>query len=272
MTTREGFYAAVPEDEYHADTASLSHSGAKTLLKAPALFRWEQDHPVHKDVFDFGSAAHALVLGKGMENIYVTPCDDFRTAAARAEKAEARRVGLSVITPSDWLIVCDMADALASHSRTMQLLTDGEAEVSAYAVDGWTGVLRRCRYDYLREDIGVDYKSAADISPTGFANAAARNGYDSQAAWYLDVAETLGQALEDFAFIAQMKEPPYLVEVYNLDADFIARGRARNTVALERFRNCTASGVWPGHTGRPFTTLSAPRWAQYDDTLQEMTA
>ena len=47
-TERSGFHEAIPEAEYHADRDSLSVSGAKTLLKAPAIFRHQQDHPVHK--------------------------------------------------------------------------------------------------------------------------------------------------------------------------------------------------------------------------------
>ncbi len=31
--------------DYHADRKSLSVSGAKVLLKAPALFRWQHDNP-----------------------------------------------------------------------------------------------------------------------------------------------------------------------------------------------------------------------------------
>ncbi len=56
----------IPEGAYFADPA-LSCSGAKLLLppSCPALFRYRQDHPEHKDVFDFGSAAHKMVLGAG---------------------------------------------------------------------------------------------------------------------------------------------------------------------------------------------------------------
>lgn len=259
-----GFYPDIPEAEYHADRESLSVSGAKVLLKAPALFKWQQDNPVHRDVFDFGSAAHALVLGKGMESIYVTPCDEFRTAAAKAEKAEAQRVGLSIITPADWLKVCDMADALASHSHATELLSDGAAEVSAYAPHDYTGVLRRCRYDYIKPGLGVDYKSAADVSPRGFAKAVANYGYDQQNAWYVDVAAALGEDI-DFKFIAQAKEPPYLVEVYDLEPAWVERGRRLNEQALDVYAACTTEGNWPGYTGANETTLYAPAWMTRED-------
>jgi hypothetical protein len=87
-----GFHDDIPEAEYHAHQGSLSVSGAKVLLKAPALFKWQQDHPVHKDVFDFGSAAHALVLGVGAP-LHVVHADSWRTKAAQEERDKARAEG-----------------------------------------------------------------------------------------------------------------------------------------------------------------------------------
>lgn len=262
-----GFYDDVPEGDYHADRESLSVSGAKTLLKAPALFKWQQENPVHKDVFDFGSAAHALVLGVGMESVYVSPLEDFRTNAAKAEKAEAQRTGLSIITPADWLKVCDMADVLASHRLASQLLSDGRPEVSAYAPDEATGIMRRCRFDWLGPAILTDYKTAYSSEPSAFVKAAANFGYHMQAPWYLDLAADLGHPARAFAFIVQEKEPPYLVTVIELPPELVAVGRDRNRRALERFRDCTETDLWPGYVpDDTFAQPPAPRWALYEET------
>jgi hypothetical protein len=263
-----GFIHDLDEQEYHTHQGSLSVSGAKVLLKAPALFKWQQDHPVQSDTFDLGTAAHALVLGAGMESIYVTPVDEFRTNAAKAEKAEARRVGLSIITPEQWLQVCDMADALASHRLAMQLLTNGQPEVSAFAIDEDTGVLRRGRFDYLGDRILTDYKTSTSADPDEFGATAARYGYEMQASWYLDLARDLGHPAEAFAFIVQSKEAPYLVSVVELDGVSLERGRARNRRALERYRDCVAADAWPGYLpDDEFATVSVPRWALYEEGL-----
>lgn len=261
VTYEPGLHYGVP---YHPLPGSLSVSSAKTLLKAPALYRWQREHPTHSDAFDFGSAAHALVLGVGVESIYVAPFDNWQTKAAQAERRESREAGLSPILPADWLRVCDMADALSSHRTAMDLLSGGHAEVYALAVDAATGVMRRAWIDYLTPTVASDYKSAATVEPGAFASAVAKYGYHQQAAWTLDLLADLDHPAQAFAFIAQEKEPPYLVEVYDLDAEAIARGRELNARALERFRDCTESGIWPGYTARPFTTLSLPRWALYD--------
>jgi len=244
-----GFYPDIPESEYHADRDSLSVSGAKTLLKAPALFRWQQDHPVHRDVFDFGSAAHALVLGAGAP-IKVVDADSWRSKAAQELRDIARRQGETPMLTADYAKVEAMADALSSHTLAMRLLSEGQPEVSAYCKDEATGVMRRGRFDWLHPSLIVDYKSAASADPRELAGrygTVRKWGYDSQAAWYLDLARDLGHPASAFAFIFQMKEPPYLVTVAYVDEGDLHDARAANQRALETFRDCTASGVWPGY-------------------------
>lgn len=261
-----GFYDNIPEADYHAARDSLSVSGAKTLLKAPALFKWQQDHPVEKAVFDQGSAVHAAVLGAGIESIYVAPFDDWKTKAAQAERKLAYAERMSPILPHDWEVACDMAEALRGHAVASALLSEGRPEVSAYALDEEIGVLRRGRIDWLHPRIVVDYKTAITSEPEAFARGnVAQYGYHMQAAWYLDLARDLGHPAEGFVFIVQMKEPPYLASVVELTAEAVERGRELNRRALERFRDCTESGVWPGFTpDSEITPIDIPRWAYYD--------
>lgn len=268
-----GFVYDMPEADYHADRESLSVSGAKVLLKAPALFKWQQEHPPYKDVWEFGSAVHALVLKRGMEEIYVAPFDDWKTRAAQAERKIARENRWSPILPSEWEQACEMEAALRRHSLAAQLLSEGKPEVSAYAIDEPTGVIRRGRFDWLHPNVIVDYKTAASAEPGAFAGSAAKVGYHMQAAWYLDLARDLGHPAEAFAFIAQEKEPPYLVTVVELDDAAIQRGRELNRQALERFRDCTESGIWPGYQAdTTYARVSLPRWAFYDNDTQEFSA
>lgn len=261
-----GFHAGIDEGIYHADRESLSVSGAKVLLKAPALFRWQQDHPIHKDVFDFGSAAHSLVLGAG-QDILVCPFDDWRTKAAKEMRDEARKRGEIAVLRTDFDRVVEMADTLSSHTLAMRLLSEGEPEVSAYALDVDTAVMRRGRFDWLGSAILSDYKSAASSEPAAFVRAAINFGYHMQAAWYTDLASDLGHPAAAFAFIVQEKEPPYLVTVIELPPELVDVGRRRNRRALERFRDCTEADRWPGYiSDTEFAQPSAPTWALREDT------
>jgi hypothetical protein len=54
--------------------------------------------------------------------------------------------------------------------------------------------------------------------------------------------------------------------VVELDFDGLARGGELGRRARERFRDCTATGVWPGYQQPDESTrISLPRWAFYDE-------
>lgn len=261
-----GFHADIPEDEYHAHPTSLSVSGAKVLLRSPARFQYERLNPVRKDTFDFGHAAHAEVLGIGAP-LEVVDADDWRTKAAREAKDAAHEAGKVPLLVKDFTRVMAMADRLRGHTRAMELLAKGTPEVSAFAYDEVTGVLRRGRFDWLSDDL-TDYKTAASAEPEAFAKAAANYGYHQQDAWYQDLAADLGHPNDGLHFIVQEKEPPFEVAVYRLDHDARRLGRSLNDRALARFRSCMTADHWPGYVpDSESVTLSLPRWAFKNDAV-----
>ena len=272
--SRAGIHDAIPEDVYHADKGSLSVSGAKKLLppSCPAIFKYELDHgQQQRDVFDYGKAAHKEALGVGAE-VVVVDADNWMTKAAKEAKVAAYAEDKVPLLAKDKAAVDAMGAALQAHPLASALLDpdNGKAEVSAFWDDPTFGVLRRCRFDWLREAKGgrlllVDYKSCASAERNTFAKAAASYGYDMQAAWYTDLAYGLGLADDiSFLFIAQEKTAPYLVNVIELDAPSIERGRKRNDKALGIYRDCTEADVWPSYSD-DVELVSLPRWAFYED-------
>lgn len=262
-----GFYDDVPEAEYHADRESLSVSGAKVILRSPALFRHQQNNPVHKDVFDVGSAAHGLVLGVGQDFASID-APDWRGKEAREFRDTCRETGCIPLLKKDADAVMAMADELSSHILAMRLLSDGKPEVSAYALDEETGVMRRGRFDWLGSSVLTDYKTCSSADPRDLAGrygAVRKWGYDKQASWYTDLARDLGHPAAAFAFIFQEKAPPYQVTVAYVDDADLWEARAANRAALERFRDCTASGLWPGYVPHD----SAVRLSLTDQTYDE---
>lgn len=269
-----GFHVDIPEEDYHRDPTSLSHSGAKTLLKAPALFRYEQQHPVFKRAFEFGKAAHGKVLGVGAE-IRTIPADLLAsngaasTKEAKAFMAKAEAEGAVALKAAEVQQIDDMATELASHHLAAELLSEGEAEVSAYAVDEATGVMRRCRFDWLGPTTLTDYKTADSSDPAVFRKRAAEFGYHMQHGWYLDLARDLGHPAEAFAFIVQMKAPPYLVSVVELIPRAVDRGRELNARALQLYADCVKTDTWPGYlSDTEFASVDLPDWAYYDHEVE----
>lgn len=249
----------LPNDEYHA-RPELSSTGARRILESPARFDWERKHPVFKDVYDFGSAAHAVVLADESAVIVEVEADDWRTKAAREAKAEARALGRIPLLTKDLAIVRAMADAIRRHPVAAALLTQpGRSEVSVF----WDE--RRARFDRLpqpkgRRLIATDYKTAEDASVAAFTRTVANLGYHQQSAWYLDALHAMGHEDAAFVFVVQEKSAPYLVNVVELDAEAIRIGRERNARAIDLWRRCRETDTWPGY-GDEVKTVGLPRWA-----------
>jgi hypothetical protein len=272
QVTEPGIYAGMPEVVYHADPA-LSASGAKRLLppSCPALFRWWADHPQpHKPAFDLGHAAHQLVLGAG-PTLRSFPYDDWRTKAAREARDEAYAEGVVPLLEADYQRVIDMAAVIAEHPVASALFDPdhGRPEVSLFARAGLDGPMLRGRLDWLPEHRGgrlivPDYKTCRSAEPEAFARACADLGYHQQAAWYLDLVTALDLAGDErpaFVFVAQEKEPPYLVTVAEPDPVALRWARDRNEQAIDLFAACTASGEWPGYAN-DVVSLPLPAWVE----------
>lgn len=266
VVTEPGVYT-IPEDDYHADpvpAGSLSHSGARRLLECPAKFDYWRHREQHKATFDFGKAAHTLILGAGAE-LVVIDAENWTTKAAKEERANARALGLTPLLRHEMDTVEAMAGALKAHPIAVALLADGTPEQSIFWQTGPTW--RRARIDWTpantRRPILVDYKTTVSAEPGAFSRSVASYGYHQQADWYLDGWNTITGETAAFVFIAQEKEAPYLVNCFELDATALDIGRARNTAALALYEQCTATGIWPGYSAQ-VEQIGLPRWAVID--------
>lgn len=270
MTITEPGLYVMTNDQYHADpvpAGSLSSSGAKKLMsKTPAHFKWEQEHPVHKDVFDFGTAAHSMVLEGDSSGIVVIDVAEKRGKVWTEPAAKAEAEGKIPLKLSEWQQVQAMAEKIKDHPEASMLLSDGKPELSGF----WrhdTGIWLRARFDWLPNHRGPglilsDYKTGVSADPSKFAKACADFGYHQQAAWYIDAAVALGLSPNpSFAFIVQEKTAPYLVNVIELDTKAIELGRAQNEKAIRLYQQCMATNHWPGY---PLSEpIALPRWAEY---------
>lgn len=274
--TEPGVYD-IPEADYHADPVeggSLSSTGARKLLppSCPAKFRyWHEHPPERKREFDLGKAAHELVLGDG-PGFEVIHAENYRSKAAQTQRDEAYEQGLIPLLEHENQQVHAMAAALRRDPAAAALFDldrGGRPEQSLIWRDNITGIMVRARIDWLPDPtrpgrmLVGDYKTAADASPAGFARAIAGHGYHIQGAWYLDGVTALGLADQDalFLFVVQEKTPPYLVQIYELDALALKIGREQMHTARQVYADCTADGWWPGYSDQP-ERLSLPPYIE----------
>lgn len=266
----------IPEAMYHGDPVeggSLSCSGAKKLLppSCPALFKYEKDHgQPYKKAFQFGSAAHKLVLGAGPELVQID-AEEWRSNAVKADVAAVRQTGGIPLKPSEMAQVKAMAEALRQHPIASALLTPegGKPEQTLIWEDQETGIMLRSLVDWMPNRNGNrlvigDYKSAMSANPEDFRKAAHNYGYCMQDPWYLDGIRALGLDDDpDFVFVVQMKTAPYLVSLVRLDEEALRVGAERNRKARRIFADCQESGHWPGFTDFEIAEVSLPSYAVY---------
>lgn len=268
---REGIVYGLPEREYHAPKDELSSTGAKLLLESPAKFKYQvlDGNRVHRASFDLGTAVHTKVLGVGGKFItypdeHLTPSGNVSTKAVTVEwETEQRAGGKIILTPREADTVAAMAESVLANPVARKLFErPGHPEVSVF--DEYLGVKRRGRFDYLPDEGGivVDLKTTVDASKAGFARAAARYGYHVQRGHYLDILKRLGREA-DMLFVAVEKEPPYLVQVHRLSPEFAEMGETEALAAVDAYRRCMDSGVWPGYPDE-VAMLEPPMFAVYD--------
>lgn len=257
VITEPGVYD-LPDYVYHSDPVpggSLSQSGAKKLLppNCPALFRYWADHPEeHKQVFDFGKAAHRMVLGTGA-TLAVIDAEDWKTKRAQQERRDAYAAGEVPLLTREYEVVQAMAAALREHPFASALFTNGRPEQSLFWLDG--DVMRRAMLDWLPNPtngriVVPDYKTCVSAEPGKLSKTIADYGYAQQHGWYLDALRALGLADETaaFVFVFQEKTPPYLITVAQVDVTALRIGQHLNRRAIDLYAECVANDRWPGYS------------------------
>lgn len=269
--TRPGVYS-IPTEMYHADPVkggSLSHSGARKLRECPAKFAYWREHPdPPSDDFDFGHAAHRLVLGDGAD-LVVIEADSYRTKDAKDARADAHASGKIPVLPGQLLVVQAMAKQLRAHPIAAALFKPGtgQAEQTLVWRDERTGVMCRALIDWLPYKqpgrlIVPDYKTTKNASNTAISRSSADYEYHTQADWYLSGIRALGlDANPAFVLVAQEKTPPYLVNVAQLDPVAMRIARDENRRALDAYVECTAAGHWPGYSSE-VELIALPPWVE----------
>jgi hypothetical protein len=274
----------MPADAYHADPCpfpSLSAGGAVILdRQCPKALWWNSRmnpafEPVTRDIFDFGTAAHLLLLEPQFdERLAVIDAPDWRTNAAKDAREAARIDGKIPLLTKHAEIVRWMRDAMMDHPACAEAFTaPGVNEQSHFWIDQETGVWCRSRPDRAVSPRWlVDYKTAASANPSDFGRTAFKLGYHQRAAWYLDGWEALtGETETEYLFVLQEKEAPFLVAPIRLHPDDILHGRRANREALRTFARCLERNHWPDY-GEAVHTVELPHYARIQMTDREFVA
>jgi PDDEXK-like domain of unknown function (DUF3799) len=122
----------------------------------------------------------------------------------------------------------------------------------------------RCKPDHLSADrkLIVDAKfTDTSANPDAFTRQIDRMAYDSRGAFYLrGNAATGGAEDAKYVYLVQEQKPPYASAFIGLSPAYVELGNAKVREAINIWRDCMASGKWPGYSNR-IHWAEPPSWA-----------
>ncbi len=264
-----GIYAGLSNAAYHAGPG-VSKSQLDKLAQSPFHYwaHYISGSPpprTETPAMRFGTAVHTAILEPDhFADWIVLPDLDGRTKEGKAAKAlalqEAAVTGVEVISADDHAKVKAIADSFHAHKHLAALLDAGHAELSVYWTDPDTGILCRCRPDWLAPDCVLDLKTTEDASPRAFQRSAYGWRYWVQAAFYLDGLAANGIDGRRFVFAAIEKSQPHACAGYAASEQLIAAGREEYRRLLVQLRQCHEADRWPGYA-ESLAVLDLPAFA-----------
>lgn len=208
----------------------------------------------------FGNLVHSLILApENVENEFLFLPDDLdgRTKDGKAWKAcleqRAAVENKKILREMDHRQAISVADSVLNDPvASAYFLGQGENELSLYAIDEETGLLKKGRIDRVPNgDFLLDIKTTRDASPSGFRSSIRSFKYYLQASYYLDLYEQLREKKDYFVFIAIEKEPPYACGCYYVSSATVEEGRREYKELLKKYKQCLETNIWGGYTDKP---------------------
>lgn len=252
-------------EQYQAATG-VSNSMLKILSSRTPLHlkTWMiGDKPEATAAMRFGTLVHRAIFEPDtVKDAFYTKPDGMKFTTKDGKAWQDEHNDRPIIAAEDAFSIMKMISAVHAHPIASRLLVNARFEASIFAEDG-EGTLRKARADILPAGGNMlpDLKTCDSASPDDFTKAIGQYGYYRQAAYYLDICALCGMEFSAFVLIAVEKSAPYAVACYQIEPMAVQLGRAQYQRDLVIYRECEASGKWPGYPER-LSALSVPTWMQ----------
>ncbi len=251
------FITHEPADEYHVRSRSGEFMSSHLLAdfrESPALYRKEINGEIEqKDTpaFVLGRAAHSLILeGRTVfdRDFVVTdgPVNP-KTGEPYGAKTKAYAEWLAaqdreVVSGKDYSFILNLQRSVHLHAAASELLASGEAE-GVVRIE-YCGVPCQIRMDWFSPESGlVDLKTCDSLK--WFESDCRRYGYIFQLAFYRAVIRIVTGVTVPIHIIAVEKNEPFATGVWQLTGEVLDLAERINEAALERYKNCQHTGIWP---------------------------
>ena len=273
-----GLHYGLPASTYHADPCpepSLSSSVGRVLIeRSPAHARLENPrlNPDYERspptvAMALGAAAHEVALLEDWSRIAFVDARDWRTKAAKEERAGAIMHGHTPLLEKYRQQVEDIVAAVLD-SRVLPAVRS--TEVSAF----WTetdGIWCRARFDCLDEERGqiVDLKTTAiPATAEGWGRRMIWN-YALQCGLYRRGYAALHDGrLPGWTFFVQEVQPPYAWGVFEYDEEALMYCDGLADEAVNRWAECVRSGQWPAYPAGVHRMALPYHLTPHDDEIE----
>jgi hypothetical protein len=281
--SQPGIYG-IPAERYHEDPSerpSLSASIAHLLVNQTPLHAWAAHPKLNPDLvreekahFDIGTVAHSLILEGHAERVHVVEAGDWRKKEAQAERDWARAQDKIPLLEKDWERVQTMVAAIRAQLESWPeegppFFADGQPEQTLIWEE--EGVTCRALVDWLRDDLLAidDLKTTGrSANPVRWARGMYDIGADIQIAFHLRGVRALTGQSPLWRYVVVESQPPYALSVVSPPPDVLELGNAKVDRALEVWRKCVETGVWPAYPRRTFypevPAFEQMRWMEQD--------
>lgn len=242
--------------EYRAFQPALNFSSIKEILASPKHYQAAIKAPKRepsKSMF-LGTMAHARILERREENYAVMP-DGMDGRTKEGKQFKEANASKTVITQEDYAQYKRMVGAVEACADVQYLLSKAvECEIGI--VQQYRDTAIKGKIDCLIKDESgkyciLDLKTTQSCDPREFSRSACNFRYFLQAAWYQSLV-ALEYGLDypvPYMWLAVENSEAADVCIFQPPADGLEMGQKQMDKSIELYKQCTASGKWPGYGG-----------------------
>lgn len=254
---------------YLADPA-ISASDVLNADVSLEWFKWKRENvEPSTDAQLVGTAFHWLLLEPDIfdSRAPLSPYQEYRTNEAKAwrdEQFSKENVPLRKETRD---LLMRMRDKVVAQPWAKDILAGTDFELTAAAKHHKTGLMRRCRWDWVpKGNFLGDIKTTVSASPDpqdGFGKQIWNLGYWRKAAWQLAIWNALNpqDKRENFVLVAVEKDGPCSCQRYRIPAEFLEAAHRLNDATIYKIAEAQRSGFYPGYQDTPHAFAEMPAFA-----------
>lgn len=263
---KPGIYLGIPEEVYHGHELSVSRSLlVKHAVTSAHALDYMTKNQASTKAMRRGTAFDTLLLepDKFDERFHVFPEGiQFRSNADKAIRDEAfakygedRCIKYELMQEAKQMVAATLTD---DDAYDLLRNTNGWPQVSVLFVHDATGLLCRCRIDWLTET-GVVCDIKSDKDPSKFSFSIRDYHLHVQFAMYHYALGLFGIEPKEFVALVQNNTAPIVAPAYYLiGGDTMALGWDDFEKYIHRHKWCLDNDRWPGYTDKP-TVVDLPQ-------------